>query len=158
MTPESTIAPVRLIGLEKHLVVVDLDEHERLLLVVERRRHRRRAECPPAQLPARPGDEMRDALLWRQPFVDVVVSREHDVDAALGQQRFERHAQRHIRSVPAGVGVQRMVEVADFPRLLRLLQRAVDPRPLPRVELVAVERDEPHVLSDEGVVRARRPC
>jgi hypothetical protein len=113
MTPESTTAPVRLIAW-KNIRRVDLNEHERLVLVVERRRRRRGPQVAPPQLPARPGDEMRDALSVAQPFVDVVVSREHDVDAVLGQQRFERHAQRHVRTVPAGVGVQRMVEVADF--------------------------------------------
>ena len=113
---------------------------------------RRRPDVAPTQLAARPVDEVRDALLRLDAFVDVVVAGEHDVDAVLDEQRLEDDAQLDLRAVPAAVRIERMVEVADLPVIGRLLERVVEPRQLLRVHLVAVEHEEADVLLRVGVV------
>ena len=129
-------APVREIVWKEHLVAGDLHQHERLVLIEAGGGHRRRLQVALAQLPARALDEIGDALLRLDPLVDVLVAREHDADAVPHEQRLEQHAQLDVRAVATAVGVERMVEVGDLPRLRRVSQRLVGPGELFRVHQV----------------------
>ncbi len=135
-----------------HLVAGNLDEHERLILIEARRGNVRFLEITFAELAARTCHEVVDPPLWLEPFVDVVVTGEHDVHAVLHEQGLEQHAEVDVGSMPPGVAVERMMEVHDFPRFARLLQRGLRPRELRRIQYVRVQHDESDVLSNVGVV------
>ena len=74
-------------------VDVDFDQHERLILVEGHRGHLRPYQISLAQLAARAGNEVGDAVLRFDALVQMVVAREHDVDAVLDQQRLEAQPQ-----------------------------------------------------------------
>lgn len=73
-----------------HLVPGNLHQHEGLILIESRSRDLGRLDAAPPQLPARSFDEIGDALLWLGSLVDVLVPREHDVDAVPDHQWLER--------------------------------------------------------------------
>ena len=99
-----------------------------------------------AQLPARSAHEVDDAFLRLDPLVEMVVAGEHDADVVLEEQRLEHLAQPLIRAVAVARRVERMVEVRDLPVLVRVLQLLLEPRDLLRVQVGALEREEPDVL------------
>jgi hypothetical protein len=80
--------------------------------------------------PAR--DEVLDALLRLHALVQMIVSREHDVHAVAKEHRLEHLAQRHARAMIAAGGVERVMEVADFPLLRGVPELGLEP-----VELLA---------------------
>jgi hypothetical protein len=82
----------------------------------------------------------------------VVVPLEHQVDAVLDQQRFERDPELNVRPMASAVGIQRVMEEADLPLVPRLLQRILDPGELLGIHLVAVEDEEAHVPAVERVI------
>src|SRR6266851_3667699 len=55
-------------------------------------------------------------------------------------------------SNPAAVGVQRVMEVRNLPRLFCVLERVLNPDQLSRVKIVAVEHKKAHVVSGVRVV------
>ena len=139
-------------GLEVHAGAGDLHQHEALILIEVGGGLLRRAHVAPPQLPPCARDEIDNAALRLQTFVDVIVTLEHDVDAMLDEDRFQEDAQVDRRSVPVGIRVERVMEVADLPLLTRLGQRRRQPRDLLLVHEVGVQRKEPDVAAHVGVV------
>ena len=150
--PESTIAPVRETTWKCICVADDLGRQERLILIESRCGRVGLLQVSLAQLPARAGDEVIDAALWLQPFVDVVMTGEDDLHAVLDQQRLDQDAEIDVRSVPSRIAVERVMEVGDLPLLTRLLHRGLRPSQLGRIHHIGVEHEESDVLPHIGVV------
>ena len=88
----------------------------------------------------------------------MVVARKDDVDAIGDEQRLEQHTHVDRGTVCAAIRIQRMMEIADLPVLLRALQGVLEPGQFLLIDLVAVEREEPDVFRRVGVVPLARPC
>ena len=145
-------AAVQRDGLKREPVAGDLDEHEGPVFGEGCGRHRRWRHAAPPQLPAGSFDEVGDALLRLDALVEVLVPGEDDVHAVADQQRLDHRAQLQGGAVSIAVGVERMMEVDDLPRLVCRLQRRFDPAELGAVHEVRVEDHEADRAFDEGVV------
>ena len=75
----------------------------------------------------------------------MVVTGDDDIDPVLDEDWLEQHTQVDRRPVAAGIRVQRMMEVANLPILARVAQRRVNPGQLLRIQLRAVEGEEPDI-------------
>ena len=67
------------------------------------------------QLPACSGDEICDAVLRLQAFIEMFVARQHDADVVLDEQGLQLFAQVERGSMRAARGIQRMMEECDLP-------------------------------------------
>src|SRR5439155_7229467 len=79
--------------LEMHLGAGDFDGHETLILVEKSRRFRVRPHVAFPQLAGGARDEIVDAFLRLEPFVDVVVAGEDGGDTGADGSRLEEEAQ-----------------------------------------------------------------
>ena len=78
------------------VISAHLDEHERLFLIESDGCRLGPPQVTLAELPAGTCDEIVDALLRLQPFVNVIVTREHHLHPVLDEQRLEQDPYIHV--------------------------------------------------------------
>src|SRR5687767_9660982 len=144
--------PVACDGLEPERFPVNVNQQKQLLLIVGGRGCLRSPDTALAQLSPRADDEIGDPFLRLEPFIHVVVSGKHNLDAVAQEQWLEPYAELDVRPMPFAVRVDRMVEVRDLPELTRRAQRLLEPFELLRVEHVRIDGEEPYVVAREAEV------
>src|SRR6185436_111938 len=86
--------------LEIHLVLVDFDEHERVVFIIAHSSQGTPGvNVATTHFAACAGDEMLDSLLQLEPLVKVIVTREHDLYLILCEHRLKDRPQFKIRAV-----------------------------------------------------------
>src|SRR6266545_4024176 len=130
-------------GLKVDLLIFDHHLQVVIVLVVahgpERTSH---VDVAVAHLPAGAGDEILDALLRFDAFVNVVVSGEDDVDSVAREEWFDPSSQAEVRAVLSRRGIDGVMEDSDLPLGRRLLQHAFEPAGLGHVESGRIDHEK----------------
>ena len=115
-TPASTVSPTRLIAWKYSPSRVISSQHEVIVGCRSCARRTRRGWASPWRSdPGATGDEMHGPVLQVAPLIEVLVAREHRIDAVREEGGFERPApQTRVVLVAAGQ-IERMMKEADLP-------------------------------------------